>query len=149
MPEMDGVSAIRRIKATQPHIKIIALSSFSERDLIQAALEAGASSYLLKNISADKLAESIRLAHRGMSTMSPEITPILFQKEKNVVDFNLTSRELEVLSLLVDGFTNAEIAYRLQISKFTVKNHVSHILTKLGVNGRTEAVRVALQNHLV
>ncbi len=149
MPEMDGVTAIRHIKANHPDMQVIALSSFSERDLIESALEAGASSYLLKNVSAEKLGEAIRFAHRGMSMMSPEITPILFQKEAAQTDFNLTSRELEVLALLVDGFTNAEIAYRLKISKFTVKNHVSHILTKLGVTSRTEAVRVTIQNRLV
>ncbi|MBK8902495.1 MAG: response regulator transcription factor [Anaerolineaceae bacterium] len=149
MPEMDGVAAIKAIKKAFPNIQIIALSSFSERDLIQSALEAGANGYLLKNVSAGKLAESIRIAHSGIATMSPEITPILFQKDKALNDFDLTKRELEVLSLLVEGFANAEIAYRLNISKFTVKNHVSHILMKLGVNGRTEAVRVALKNNLV
>ena len=149
MPEMDGVTAIRQIKITHPQMQIIALSSFSERELIESALEAGANSYLLKNVPAEKLAESIRFAYRGMSMMSPEITPILFQKDATQTDFNLTSRELDVLALLVDGFTNAEIAYRLKISKFTVKNHVSHILTKLGVSSRTEAVRVTIQNRLV
>ena len=149
MPELDGVSAIRQVRANHPQMQIIALSSFSERELIESALEAGANSYLLKNVSSDKLAEAIRFAHQGMATMSPEITPILFQKETTENDFHLTSRELEVLTLLVDGFTNAEIAYRLKISKFTVKNHVSHILTKLGVSSRTEAVRVSIQNRLV
>lgn len=149
MPEMDGVTAIRHIKSHYPKMQVIALSSFSERELIESALEAGASSYLLKNVSADKLAESIRFAHEGMSTMSPEITPILFQKDAQQTDFNLTNRELEVLALLVDGYTNAEIAFRLKISKFTVKNHVSNILTKLGVASRTEAVRVTIKNRLV
>lgn len=149
MPELDGVSAIRQVRASHPQLQIIALSSFSERELIESALEAGANSYLLKNVSSEKLAEAIRFAYQGMATMSPEITPILFQKEAAQTDFHLTSRELDVLTLLVDGFTNAEIAYRLKISKFTVKNHVSHILTKLGVSSRTEAVRVSIQNRLV
>lgn len=149
MPEMDGVAAIRQIKTGFPKVQVIALSSFSEKELIESALEAGANSYLLKNVSADELAEAIRFAHRGMSTMSPEITPILFQKGDIVEEFNLTSRELEVLALLVEGYTNIEIANQLTISKFTVKNHVSNILTRLGVSSRTKAVQVALQNRLV
>ena len=149
MPEMDGVSAIKQIKAEYPTVQIIALSSFSERELIESALEAGANSYLLKNVSADKLAESIRMVYQGMTTMSPEIAPILFKKETPENDFNLTERELEVLAQLVEGYTNAEIAYRLSISKFTVKNHVSNILTRLGVSSRTKAVQVSIQNRLV
>ena len=149
MPEMDGVTAIKHIKSDFPNTQVIALSSFSERELIESALEAGANSYLLKNVSADKLAESIRFAHQGMSMMSPEITPILFQKEPTQNDFNLTNRELDVLALLVEGQTNAEIALKLSISKFTVKNHVSNILTRLGVDSRVKAVQISIQNRLV
>jgi NarL family two-component system response regulator LiaR len=149
MPEMDGATAIRHIHNNQPQIRIVVLSSFAEHDLIKSALEAGASGYILKNISADKLADAVRMAKQDIAPLSPEVTTQMFHPKDSSTQFNLTTREQEVLSLVVDGFSNAEIAYRLSISQFTVKNHVSNILTKLGVGNRTEAVRIAVQNNLV
>jgi NarL family two-component system response regulator LiaR len=149
MPELDGVTAIRHIHKKWPKICIIALSSFAENKLVKDALDAGATGYLLKNISAEKLAESIRLAHAGISILSPEITSNLLSAPEQPRDFDLTAREQDVLSLVVEGFSNAEIAYNLKISKFTVKNHVSNLLAKLGVSSRTEAVKVAMQNNLI
>lgn len=148
MPEMDGVSAIKQIKQSHPNIKIIALSSFAEGKLVRSAIQAGATSYLLKNVSAATLSESIRVAYSGVSTFSPEITSSVLTPPKGS-NSDLTNREIEVLALIVEGYSNAEIAFQLNISKFTVKNHVSNILGKLGVNSRTEAVRVALQSDLV
>lgn len=149
MPELGGVEAIREINAARPEIQIIALSSFAESKLVRSAVDAGATSYLLKNVSASTLAEAIRVAHAGVSTFSPEITPSLLALTPAGHTPQLTPRERDVLELIVEGYSNAEIAFRLEISKFTVKNHVSNILSKLSVNSRTEAVRVALQNDLV
>ena len=152
MPEMDGVTAIRLIHQAQPAVKIIALSSFGEDELVRAALNAGATSYLLKNISADRLAEAIRATRAGLPTLAPEVTHALIDgSDVNASSpaSELTPRELEVLQLLVEGLTNTAIAQRLNLSKFTVKNHVSSILSKLGVASRTEAVSLALQYNIV
>ncbi|RME69751.1 MAG: DNA-binding response regulator [Chloroflexi bacterium] len=151
MPEMDGVTAIRLIHQAQPAVKIIALSSFGEDELVWSALNAGATSYLLKNISADRLAKAIRATRAGLPTLAPEVTHALV--DGDVQSFSpaaeLTPRELEVLQLLVEGLTNTAIAQRLNLSKFTVKNHVSSILSKLGVASRTEAVSLALKHNIV
>jgi NarL family two-component system response regulator LiaR len=147
MPEMDGVAAIRAIHAAQPRTAIIALSSFGEERLVRAALAAGARSYLLKNVSADSLAEAIRLAVAGISTLSPEAAALVAGREPAAPD-ELTPREREILRLLIDGRTNAEIAAQLGLSLYTVKNHVRNLLGKLGVGNRTEAVSLALQRGL-
>jgi DNA-binding NarL/FixJ family response regulator len=149
MPGMDGVTAIRQIHSDQPHIRIVVLSSFAEHALIKSALEAGALGYILKNVAAEELASSVRLAKQGIAPFSPEVTLNIYRPAETPTQFNLTDREQQVLALVVDGFSNAEIAYRLGISQYTVKNHVSHILSKLGVGGRTDAVRIAVQNNLV
>lgn len=149
MPEMDGVAAIGAIHAEQPRTAIIALSSFGEERLVRGALEAGAVGYLLKNISADNLAEAIRLARAGIGTLSPEASTALVAGRKTGEPANeLTPREREVLRLLIDGRTNAEIAAQLGLSLYTVKNHVRNLLGKLGVGSRTEAVSLALQRGL-
>jgi len=146
MPEMDGVAAIRAINAAPPRPAIIALSSFGEEQLVRAALEAGARSYLLKNVSAESLAEAIRLARAGIGSLSPEASAWLAGRREPAAD--LTPREREILRLLIDGDTNAEIALRLGLSLYTVKNHVRNLLGKLGVSSRTEAVSLALQRGL-
>lgn len=149
MPEMDGVAAIRAIHAEMPKTALIALSSFGEERLVRSALEAGAVSYLLKNISAESLAESIRLARAGISTLSAEASAALVIGHREArADNDLTPREREILRLLIDGYTNAEIAARLGLSLYTVKNHVRNLLGKLGVGSRTEAVSLALQRGL-
>ncbi len=146
MPETDGIMAIRKIHEAQPAVHIIALTSFAEPKLVHSAMAAGATGYLMKNISADSLTESIRIANKGIATFSPEIAPVLLQNSSEDVMSDLTSREQDVLGLMLEGFSNAEIAFRLSISKNTVKNHVSNILYKLKVRSRTEAVRLALQH---
>lgn len=146
MPEMDGVAAIRAINAAPSRPAIIALSSFGEEQLVRAALEAGARSYLLKNVSAESLAEAIRLARAGISSLSPEASGALAGRPEPAPE--LTPREREILRLLIDGDTNAEIAARLGLSLYTVKNHVRNLLGKLGVSSRTEAVSLALQRGL-
>ena len=151
MPGMDGAQATRAIREQCPEIQVIALTSFKEKELVEGAMEAGAIGYLLKNVSADELAEAIREAHAGRPTLAPEAAQALIQATRRPpkIGFDLTERELEVLALLVEGLSNPEIAERLVVSRSTAKFHVSSILSKLGVSSRTEAVSVALQNNLV
>ena len=151
MPEMDGATATRKIREQYPHTQIIALTSFREDTLVQGALQAGAISYLLKNVSADELARAIRAAYAGRSTLSPEAAQVLIHAATRppAPGFDLTERERDVLALMVKGLSNSEIAAKLVVSASTVKFHVSNILSKLGVASRTEAVAMALQQHLV
>jgi two-component system, NarL family, response regulator LiaR len=151
MPDMDGAAATDAICRRHPHVQIIALTSFHEEDLVERALQAGAIGYLLKNVSAQELAQAIRDAHAGRPTLAPEATQVLVQAARRKpppADRGLTEREREVLSLLSEGLSNAEIAERLVISIATVKYHVSGILRKLGAGSRTEAVRRAWQEGL-
>jgi NarL family two-component system response regulator LiaR len=150
MPEMDGAEATRRIKGACPEVQVIALTSYKEDDLVQGALKAGAISYLLKNVTADELADAIRGAHAGHSTLAPEAAQVLVKAATAPAqDEGLTSRELEVLRLMVHGDSNPAIAEKLFVSRSTVKFHVSNILMKLGTATRTEAVAVAVQRRLV
>jgi two-component system, NarL family, response regulator LiaR len=150
MPEVDGAVATRRIKMAHPHIQVIALTSFKEQELVHAALQAGAVGYLLKNIPANELADAIRSAHRGRMTLAPEVSRQLIENSlTNIKQDALTGRELEVLRLMVEGAGNAEIAEKLFVSRSTVKYYVSSILSKLGASSRTEAVSMAIKQHLV
>lgn len=151
MPEMDGAAATQAIRDACPNVQVIALTSFPEEDLVQSAMQAGAIGYLLKNVSADELAEAIRAAHAGRPTLAPEAARALIRTSTRSPEpgHDLTSREREVLALMVEGITNPEIAKRLVVSRSTVKFHVSGILAKLGVASRTEAVALALQRKLV
>ena len=151
MPGMDGATTTREIRTRCPDIQVIALTSFKEEHLVQEALEAGAIGYLLKNVSADDLADAIRKAHAGKPTLAPEAAQVLIQTATGPPSpgHDLTGREREVLNLMVAGLTNPQIAEQLVVSQSTVKFHVSSILSKLGASSRTEAVSIALQNNLV
>jgi NarL family two-component system response regulator LiaR len=151
MPEMTGAAATQAIRERCPDVQVIALTSFEDRELVQEALQAGAISYLLKNVSADDLAEAIRGAYAGRPTLAPEAAQALIQttSEGPALGHDLTPREREVLALLVEGLTNPEIAERLVVSRSTAKAHVSNILSKLGASNRAEAISLALQHKLV
>lgn len=151
MPEMDGAQATQVIRERFPNTQVIVLTSFKEENLIESALQAGAIGYLLKNVSADELAGAIRSASIGRPTLAPEATQALIRASgrKQDHDSDLTPREKEVLKMMIDGLSNPEIAQKLIVSRSTVKFHVSSILSKLNVSGRTEAVAVAIQKRLV
>ena len=151
MPDMDGAAATRAIRQQFPHVQVIALTSFKEGDLVKNALEAGAIGYLLKDVSADELAGAIRAAHSGRATLSPEAAQALVEttNQPSAPGLDLTERELEVLTLMVEGLNNTQIAGRLTVSSSTIKSHVSNILSKLGVASRTEAVSLALRSRIV
>jgi NarL family two-component system response regulator LiaR len=151
MPGMDGAAATRQIREHWPEIQVVALTSFKEEELVERALEAGAIGYLLKNVSADELAEAIRAARVGRPTLAPEAAQALIQSARKppAPGHDLTERELEVLALMVEGMSNPEIAERLFVSRSTIKFHVSNVLSKLGVASRTEAVSLALKCDLI
>ncbi len=151
MPEMDGAAATRAILEKHPDARVIALTSFKEDELVQSALQAGAISYLLKNVSADDLADAIRAAFAGKSILAPEAAQALIKTatRQPKIGFDLTAREKEVLVLMTEGLSNPDIAERMIVSQSTVKFHVSNILSKLGVSSRTEAVALALQHNLI
>jgi NarL family two-component system response regulator LiaR len=151
MPGMGGAEATQMIVNRWPAVRVIALTSFGDKELVREALAAGALSYLIKSVSAEDLAEAIRSASSGRSTLAAEAVQALIQPEPvaSASEFNLTPREREVLALMVKGLTNPEIAGRLVVSRSTAKAHVSNVLSKLGVANRAEAVALAVQNKLV
>jgi NarL family two-component system response regulator LiaR len=150
MPAMGGIEATRRIRAEYPLTQVIALTSFQDKKLVEGAIRAGAISYLLKKVTGDDLAAAIRSAHTGQGTLSPEVTKEIIKPDPGPqVGEDLTPREREVLALMVEGLTNPEIADRLTISRATATSHVSHILHKLGVSNRAEAIVLAVRSNLV
>jgi NarL family two-component system response regulator LiaR len=151
MPTMDGPTATARIRADHPQVQVIALTSFVDEELVQRAIRAGAIGYLLKNASADQLAEAIQAAVEGRATFDPAVAQVLVKSagQPPPPGYDLTPREKEVLALLVDGKRNKEIAEMLTLSMGTVRVYVSNILSKLEVTNRTEAVSLALQHNLI
>ena len=151
MSDMDGAAATRLIRRQSDSVQVIALTSFKEKILIQSAMHAGAIGYLLKDVSADELAQAIRAAHAGLVTLAPEAAQALVQtaSQDPPPGLDLTERERAVLALMVEGLNNPQIAAKLTVSPSTVKSHVSNILSKLGVASRTEAVTLALRKRLI
>jgi NarL family two-component system response regulator LiaR len=153
MPEMDGVEATRQIRERYPSVHVLALTSAKDEVMINRALLAGAIGYLLKDISIHDLGNAIRAAAAGKPALSPEVFQVLVQTSHAhrpaTQDYDLTPRELEVIRLLVQGYSNAQIAGKLSISLSTVKSHNSNIMSKLGARTRTEVVRIANQHHLL
>ena len=147
---MDGAEATREVIRVSPETRVLALTSFSDPELIQRVFRAGAIGCLLKNVSGKELAEAIRKAHAGTSSLAPEAADALVHAISSPADARagLTRRERDVLRLMVDGLTNAEIAEQLVVSLSTVKTHVSSIIAKLGASTRTEAAAIAVREHL-
>ena len=151
MPGMDGVAATRAILERYPHIRVIALTSFQEGSLVEEALQAGAISYMLKDVAVDELVDAIRSACSGQSTLAPAAAQALALEaiRSPEQDFDLTDRQLEVLALIVEGLSNAQIAEQLTISLPTARFHVSTILSKLGATNRAEAAALAIKHRLI
>lgn len=151
MPRMDGIEAIRGIRARYPEARIIALTSFDTDDLVQRSLQAGAMGYLLKNATAEELAKAIRSAHVGKRTLGPEAAEALVRHMNRPPEpgSDLTDRERQILAFMVDGLNNNEISVRMHLSASTVKFHVSAVLSKLGVTNRVEAVSLTLRRNLL
>lgn len=153
MIEMDGIEATKRIIEQWPEAKIIIVTSFLDDEKVYPALEAGATSYMLKTSAASQIAQAIRSTHAGIPVLEPEVTGKIMTKMRNKTQGNLhdhlTNREREILLLIAEGNTNQEIAEHLFIAIKTVKVHVSNILAKLDVQDRTQAVIYAFQHDLV
>ena len=161
MPVMDGISAMEKIRAQKPDIRILMLTTFDDDEYIMKALRSGAMGYLLKDIPPRELAGAVRMAYKNIYQMAPAVGQRIaeslggsgFSQEIRPVvppdNFNLSPREMEVLTLIAEGLTNKEIGERLFVSEGTVKNHVSDILSILGLRDRTQAALFALKSGLV
>jgi len=155
MPGIGGVEATRQLKQVSPHTQVIVLTSYHEDEYIFPALRAGALSYVLKDVGPDELADTVRKAARGESVLHPRVASRVVQelrgtrKDTPNLFTDLSDRELEVLRLIADGLSNADIADKLVISEKTVKGHVSNILSKLHMMDRTQAAVYAWQHGFV
>ncbi len=153
MPEMDGIEATKLIMEKWPEAKIIIVTSFLDDEKVYPALEAGATSYMLKTSKASEIADAVRATYRGQSVLEPEVTGKMMEKlrhpKKDMLHEQLTAREMEVLLLMAKGKSNQEIADELFIALKTTKVHVSNILSKLEVQDRTQAVIYAFKHSIV
>jgi DNA-binding NarL/FixJ family response regulator len=149
MEPLDGIETTRRIRARCPDVEVVALTSYGENARVQAALEAGASGYLLKDADADEVAAAVRAAHRGEVQLDPAVARRLMSSLRPAGVEQLTARELDVLRLLGAGRANKEIAAELALGERTARTHVSSILAKLGLSSRTQAALWAVREGLV
>jgi len=157
MPVMNGIEAAKELKNIDIKTKIIILTSHSEQGKVLSAFKSGVDGYCMKNIRINKLYNAINLVMDGIIWIDPAIAQYvynLFQKQQNIPDtqkkdYNLTSREQEILELLAEGFNNKDIADKLCVSHYTVKNHVSSVINKLAVTDRTQAIVKALKEEIL
>jgi DNA-binding NarL/FixJ family response regulator len=149
MPEMDGVTAISRIKEEYPETQVLVLTTYESDADILRAIETGATGYLLKDAPREELFGAIRTAAQGKSPLAPNVATRLMQRMRDPDKEALSAREIEVLELVASGTSNKEIAKRLWVSETTVKSHMLHILDKLGVSDRTAAVTEALKRGII
>jgi DNA-binding NarL/FixJ family response regulator len=151
MPVMDGIAATAEIKARHPEVEVVALTSFIEEERVTAALEAGATGYLLKDADADDVAVAVRRAHAGEVHLDPQVARLLarrirMRRDDEPAHEPLTEREREVLGLVAKGYANKEIAAQLDITERTARTHVSNILGKLDLASRTQAALWAIEH---
>jgi NarL family two-component system response regulator LiaR len=155
MPEMDGVEATRRVKEISPRSHIVMLTSYHDDEHIFPALRAGALSYLLKDVGLEQLANAVRTAAKGEVTLHPQVASRVIRELHGPKDLTpnlfteLTEREMDVLKHIAEGLSNADIAQKLTISEYTVKGHVSNILSKLHLSDRTQAAVLAWRQGVV
>jgi len=152
MPVVDGISGVLKIKKEFPQVRIIMQTVFEDEARIFASLQAGAEGYILKNASAEKIIQSIREVHDGGASMTPSVALRVmkyFNQTKTTVDYNLTSKEKEVLVLLAEGNSYKMVASKLSISYFTVNTHIKNIYEKLHVHSLGEALSLNMKNRIV
>jgi two-component system response regulator DevR len=149
MEKMGGIEACREIKSRYPHVRILMLTSYTNEDAVISSIMAGASGYLLKHLSRPELLRSIRLVASGQTLIDANATQQALDRISQTPGWELTEREREVLTLIARGYTNKQIADTLTVTEKTARNHVSHILEKLGLSRRSEAAVFAVENKLV
>jgi two-component system, NarL family, response regulator DegU len=156
MPDMDGVEATRRIIHADPDQRIVMLTMHADKDLIDAAIKAGAVGYLTKDCSTDEVIEAVRMAANGETALSPQLAKTMLSEVRKIdekagreEDRLVTKREEEVLQLIADGCSTPEVAQKLYISQKTVKNHLASIYEKLNARDRTQAVLLAVRMGIV
>ncbi len=155
LPDRSGIEACYEIKRRHPHIQVLMLTSYADDELVTEAISAGATGYILKQLSTDELLHAIRTVGQGGSVLDPKVTKQILthiqqtQRETAIAAFrSLSNRELQILSLVSEGKSNADIATELMLSTTTVRNHVSTILSKLGLSNRIEAATYAVRHHI-
>ena len=149
MEKMDGIEACREIKSAHPQLHILMLTSYTDDEALTASVLAGASGYLLKHLSRAELLRSVRQVAAGQTLIDTRTSQQAMQRLASVPGSELTEREREVLALIARGYTNKQIAESLYVSEKTARNHVSHILEKLGLARRSEAAAYAVEHKLV
>lgn len=149
MPGTDGVTAIRRLAETAPHVRVLVLTTYDTDAEVLPAIEAGATGYLLKDAPRDELLRAVSAAARGEAVLAPSVATRLLGRVRTPDGEPVTDRELEVLALVAQGATNREAARRLFISEATIKTHLLHVYAKLGVNDRAAAVAAAYDRGLL
>ena len=149
MEKMDGIEACREIKSQYPDVRILMITSYSDDDAVISSIMAGASGYLLKNVSRAEMLRAIRLVAAGQTLVDANAAKQAMDRLAQTPGYELTEREREVLTLIARGYTNKQIADALYMSEKTARNHVSHILEKLGLSRRSEAAAFAVEHKLV
>lgn len=149
MPEMDGVTAIGRIKEEHPEVQVLVLTTYESDADVLRAVEVGATGFLLKDAPREELFAGIRATAEGKSPLSPAVAARLMRRMRGPAEEALSAREIEVLELVARGTSNKEIAKQLWVSETTVKSHMLHIFDKLGVTDRTAAVTAALKRGII
>src|SRR5438105_7097923 len=149
MEKMDGIEACREIKSQYPDVRILMITSYSDDDAVISSIMAGASGYLLKNVRRAEMLRAIRLVAAGQTLVDANAAKQAMDRIAQTPGYELTEREREVLTLVARGYTNKQIADALYMSEKTARNHVSHILEKLGLSRRSEAAAFAVEHKLV